>query len=247
MTAMPEQQSLAPASLSSAFRTGFAVYFESFGRFLAAGVAWALVLGVLLYLLRASIFIVLTPLLAPVTCGLGALAAAAMRGRPVTVAAARAGVAERFWTKVALGAAQIAVLIVTVANISVAPSLGGLLGSASAVLSVYLAASVTAYGLATWPLLCDPARAAQRTRPLLTLGLAVLVRRLAQWALLLVVVVAGGYLTVLYLAPVLFLPALAIAIVTAYALSAADEIDQPGSGETVGETVDETDMDDAGG
>lgn len=215
-------------SLAGALRTGGAKLFEEIFAVLVTNLAWALLAGGVVYLSGlVPAALVLLPLIAPLTTGLARISVLAARDRVVPLHAFLDGVRDRFWVKLGLGALQTVVLLVALVNVVVAPSLGGLFGAISTVVSVYVAAATFGYGLVFWTLLSDPDRAAMAVRSLGRLSMAVvLARPLAVAFLLLLAALAIGVMASL-IVPLLFLPSFMLITIAAYVLPAADLAQAP--------------------
>lgn len=215
-------------SLAGALRTGGAKLFEEIFAVLVTNLAWAMLAGAVVYLTGlAPVALVLLPLIAPLTTGLARISVLAARDRVVPLRAFLDGVRDRFWIKLGLGALQTVVLLTALVNVVVAPSLGGLFGAISMVLSVYVAAATFGYGLVFWTLLSDPDRATMAVRSLGRLSMAVvLARPLAVAFLLLLTALAIGVMASL-IVPLLFLPSFVLITIAAYVLPAADLAQAP--------------------
>jgi hypothetical protein len=216
-----------PASLGGALRTAAAAYLEWPTRFLLVNAVWLVAALLVLFALRVPALVILAPFLAPAACAMTGMAAAAVRERRVGMRAARDGVRQRFWAKLGLGAAQLLLLVLALADLNAAAALGGAFGAISALLAFYVGAAVSAYALVAWPLLCDPLRAEQPVRALLRVALAVFLAKALPVLALLLLVAMAAWASVQLVVPALFRPALLILAVTAYALPAADELSPP--------------------
>jgi hypothetical protein len=215
------------ARLGDAIRVGVVGFIEELVTFLAANVAWAVLVGAVVYAsLRWPLALLLAPLAAPLTSGIARVAAEVARDRVVSLPTFVAGVRERFWTKLALGAVQIVVLVIALADLLLAPAIGGLPAIASMVLAFYVGLSSIAYGLVFWTLLNDPELRTMAARQIARLALAVVLRRPGPVAFFLAyTVLAIGVMSTLVV-PILFLPSIVLLTVAAYVLPAAEEIRQ---------------------
>jgi hypothetical protein len=213
------------ARLGDAVRVGVSGFIEEIVTFLMVNGIWAMLVGGIVYaMLRYPIALLLAPAIVPLTCGLARVADDVARERVVSLRTFVSGVFDRFWLKLALGAVQVLVLLVAIADLVLAPAIGGVAAVASMVLAVYVAASSLAYGLVFWTLLVDPERRQTPVRQVARLALAVVLRRPGQVAFLFLFAILSasviGYLVV----PVLFLPSIALLTVAAYVLPVAEEI-----------------------
>ncbi len=211
--------------LGDAIRLGVSGFIQEIVTFLMANGLWTVLVGGIVYgMLRWPIALLLAPLIAPLTCGLTRIATETARDRVVSPGTFIAGVTDRFWTKPGAGVIQTVVLAIAVADLLVAPAIGGLPAVASLVLAVYVAASSVAYGLVFWTLLSDPELRTMPVRQIGRLALAVVLRRPGQVAFLLVFAVLAASVAIPLIPTVLFLPSIVLLTVAAYVLPAAEEI-----------------------
>ncbi len=211
--------------LGDSIRLGVSGFIQEIVTFLLANGIWTVLVGAIVYgMLRWPIALLLAPLIAPLTCGLARVATETARDRVVSPRTFFAGVTDRFWVKLGMGAIQAVVLAIAVADLLVAPAIGGLPAIASLVLAVYVAASSVAYGLVFWTLLSDPELRTMRVRQIGRLALAVVLRRPGQVAFLLVFAVLAASVAIPLIPTVLFLPSIVLLTVAAYVLPAAEEI-----------------------
>ncbi len=210
-------------SLPVALRTGGMKLFEEIFPVLVTNLAWAMLAGALVYVAGlVPLALLLLPLIAPLTTGLARVAVLAARDRVVPLRAFVDGVTDRFWLKLGLGALQAVVLLVALMNVVVAPSMGGLFGAISMVLSVYVAAATFGYGLVFWTLLSDPDRATMPVRRVGRLAMAVVLTRPLPVAFLLILAALAIGVMASLIVPLLFLPSFVLITVAAYVLPAAD-------------------------
>ena len=217
-----------PARLGEAVRIGVGSFVEEVTTFLVANVAWAVAAGSVVYAVtRSPIALVLLPLIAPLTTGLARVATEAARQRVVSPRTFVAGVRDRFWTKVGLGALQAGVIGIALLDVLLAPAIGGLPALMSIVLAIYIAISSVVFGMVFWTLLADATLGAMPVRQLARLALAVILRKpLPVLFLLVYTLLAVGIMTTL-VAPVLFLPSIILLTIAAYVIPAAEEIRSP--------------------
>jgi hypothetical protein len=211
--------------LGDAIRVGVSGFIEEIVTFLLANGIWAVLVGGIVYgMLRWPIALLLAPAIVPLTCGLARVADDIARERVVSLRTFGSGVFDRFWTKLALGLVQMIVLVVAIADIVLAPAIGGVAAVASMVLAVYVAASSLAYGLVFWVLLVDPELRHASVRQIGRLALAVVLRKPGQVAFLFLFAVLAASVTGYLVVPVLFLPSIVLLTVAAYVLPAAEEV-----------------------
>lgn len=213
------------ATLGDAIRLGVSGFIEEIVTFLMSNAVWALLVGLLTYaILRSPAALLLAPLIAPLSCGLARVATETARDRVVSPRTFITGVTDRFWAKLGAGAIQVLVLLIALADLLLAPAIGGLPAVASLVLAVYVAVSSLAYGLVFWTLISDPELRKMPVRQIARLALAVVLRHPGQVAFLFVFAVLAASVAVPLIPAVLFLPSIVLLTVAAYVLPAAEEI-----------------------
>lgn len=223
------ESTLAPR-LGDAVRVGFSGFIEEITTFLVANLVWALLAGGVLYAIgRWPLALLLAPLLAPLTSGLARVATEVAQGRVVSPRTYLAGLRDRFWAKLGLGAVQAIVLLIAIADLVLAPGIGGLPAVASMILAVYVAIASTAYGLVFWTLISSRETSRLPVRQIGRLALAVVLRRPGQVAFLFGFAVLAVAVMSTLVVPVLFLPSIALLVVAAYVIPAAEEIRARGS------------------
>ena len=225
----PGASSTAPR-LGDAVRVGFTGFVEEITIFLLANVAWAVLVGGVVYAVgRSPVGLLLTPLVAPLTSGLARIAAEVSRQRVVSIRTLLDGVRDRFWTKMGLGAVHVLVLLLAFVDLLLAPSIGGLAAVASMILAIYVAIASTAYGLVFWTVISDRDLAGLPVRQAARLALAVVLRRPGAVAFLFAFGVLSVAVMSTLVVPVLFLPSIVLITVAAYVIPAAEEIRRRGS------------------
>jgi hypothetical protein len=213
------------ATLGDAIRLGVGGFIEEIVTFLMSNAVWALLVGLVTFaILRVPAALLLAPLIAPLSCGLARVATETARDRVVSPRTFISGVTDRFWAKLGIGVIQAIVLLVAVADLLLAPAIGGLPAVASLVLAIYVAVSSLAYGLVFWTLISDPELRAMPVPQIARLALAVVLRHPGQVAFLFVFAVLAAAVAVPLIPAVLFLPSIVLLTVAAYVLPAAEEI-----------------------
>lgn len=224
----PDDDGRSGRPLGDAIRIGVAGFIEEITTFLIANVAWAILAGGIAYAsIRWPVALLLAPLAAPLTTGLSRVAVETARGRVVSLRTFGAGVRDRFWTKVGLGAVQAIVLLVAIADLLLAPTIGGLPALVSMILAIYVAISSVAYGLIFWTLLADRDLGAMPVRQVARLALALILRKPGQIAYLFAFAMLAAGVMAALVAPVLFLPSIVLLTIAAYVVPAAEEIRSP--------------------
>lgn len=221
----PEVTRTSGPRLADAVRIGVTGFIEEIIAFLVANVAWAVLVGGVVYAIyRWPAALLLAPVAAPLTCGLARVAVETARGRVVSMRTFVAGIRDRFWTKLGLGAVQVLLVTVAILNLFVAPTIGGLSALVSMILSVYVVISTVAYGLVFWTMLSDAQLDSMPARRIGRLALAVVLRRPLQVGFLLAFAVLAMGLMAALVAPVMFLPSIVLLTVAAYVVPAGEEI-----------------------
>lgn len=201
-------------------------FFYNSWRFLAAN----LILGLVLVLtgltsVASPVALLLVLLAVPVAAGMMRMATRLIRDGH-TDFGDFTEILRRPWRVLALGAAQLAVTAVLVADISIASAWQSWPGTFLAVSAGYGLAVLWAFALVAWPLLLDPERDIEGVRPRLRTAFVVMVAhplRIVLFALLM-----GGLLLVatVAIAPIItFAVGLAWLAIARYVLPIADRIE----------------------
>ena len=219
----------APVTIVSSVRAAFSAMTDTAGRFLLANLAW-FVTAALTVTAGASFgpAYVLTALVVPVTCGLVSMAAHAARKDLPRLRHFRAGMRHRFWTHLAIGAAQGLVLAGAAVNIGIGMGGDSLLFALITVVAGYVALGTVVLAVAVWPLLLDPDRRDAGVPALFRLALAVIARRpvrmLAVTAMEVALLAAISEVVVLGM----ILPSVGALIATNFVLPVADRVQGAG-------------------
>lgn len=227
MTADPSSAAGRPVRLGDALVASVRLLFEWAVPLVVANVAWGVVVtiyAVLLIGVPAGILAV--PLLALPTASLTRLAVAAVRSGVPSLAMARDELGRLPLRKVGLAGVQLAVMGIALANVGLAGRIGGPAGVISGGVAIWAAVLAAVYGVALWPIVCDPLRAGP-LRDQLRLALALTVRRPLQLVVLAVVAGLAVAVSVRFVLPASFLPALTLLAIAGYVVPAADEIAPP--------------------
>lgn len=211
-------------SLARAIREAFSRYLDEIVLFVIVNLGWALAFGAFAFLrIGIPAVVILTPLLALPTAALMRLAVAAGRDSTATWTMAREELGRLAGRKVALAAAQLLVLGLSLTNVVLGSSIGGLAGIASSIVAGYALLAVSVYALALWPIVCDPAREAP-LRDQLRLALALVTLRPLQLVILAVITVLAVILSIQLIVPLLFLPSLVLIMIAGYVVPVADRL-----------------------
>jgi hypothetical protein len=227
MTDAVPQATLSPPRLRTAVVSALSLVVEHAFALLAANLIWALlVAGYVFLLVGVPGLILVVPLLALPTASLTRLAVAAVRAGVPTLAMARDELGRLALRKLGLAVAQIAVMAISLANLRLVAEIGGVAGLLSAGVALYATIVTVLYGMALWPIVCDPMREGP-VRGQLRLALAVTLRRPLQLALLGLFAGLAAVASVEVLAVALFLPSVVALAIIGYVVPAADEIVPP--------------------
>ena len=122
-----------------------------------------------------------------------------------------------------LAAIQLLIMGLSLTNVVLGGSIGGLAGTASAIVAGYALIAVSVYALALWPIVCDPAREAP-LRGQLRLALALVTLRPLQLLVLALITVLAVIVCIQLIVPLLFLPSLVLIVVAGYVVPVADRL-----------------------
>lgn len=211
-------------SLARAIRESFSRYTDEIVLFLIVNVGWAVVFGAFAFVrIGIPAVVILTPLLALPTAALMRLAVATARDSTPTWPMAREELGRLAGRKVALAAIQLLILGLSLTNVVLGGSIGGLAGIASSIVAGYALIAVAVYAMALWPIVCDPAREAP-IRDQLRLALALVTLRPLQLVVLAVITVLAVIVSIQLIAPLLFLPSLVLIMIAGYVVPVADRL-----------------------
>lgn len=211
-------------SLARAIRESFPRYLDDIVLFAIVNVGWALAFGAFAFVrIGLPAVVILTPLLALPTSALMRLAIATARDMAPGWPMAREELGRLAGRKVALAAIQLLIMGLSLTNVVLGGSIGGLAGIASAIVAGYALIAVSVYALALWPIVCDPAREAP-LRDQLRLALALVTLRPLQLLVLAVITVLAVIVCIQLIVPLLILPSLVLIVVAGYVVPVADRL-----------------------
>ena len=211
-------------SLARAIRESFSRYIDEIVLFAIVNVGWALAFGAFAFVrIGLPVVVILTPLLALPTAALMRLAVATARDRTPTWPMAREELGRLAGRKVVLATIQLLIMGLSLTNVVLGGSMGGLAGIASAIVAGYALIAVSVYAVALWPIVCDPAREAP-VRDQLRLALAMVTLRPVQLVVLAVITVLAVVVAIQLIVPLLFLPSLVLITVAGYVVPVADRL-----------------------
>jgi hypothetical protein len=211
-------------SLARAIREAVSRYRDEIVLFTVVNLGWALAVAIFAFArIGLPAIVILTPLLALPTAVLMRLAVATGRDRTPTWPMAREELGRLAGRKVALAAVQLLIMGLSLTNVVLGGSIGGLAGIASAIVAGYALIAVTVYAVALWPIVCDPAREAP-VRDQLRLALALVTFRPLQLVVLAVITALAVVVSIQLIVPLLFLPSLVLIMVAGYVVPVADRL-----------------------
>jgi hypothetical protein len=211
-------------SLARAIREAFSRYLDEIVLFTVVNLGWALAVAIFAFArIGLPAIVILTPLLALPTAALMRLAVATGRDRTPTWPMAREELGRLAGRKVALAAVQLLIMGLSLTNVVLGGSIGGLAGIASAIVAGYALIAVTVYAVALWPIVCDPAREAP-VRDQLRLALALVTFRPLQLVVLAMITALAVVVSIQLIVPLLFLPSLVLIMVAGYVVPVADRL-----------------------
>ena len=199
-----DAEPLERTSLPGALRRAAVDFYYQSIRLVPANVVWGIVLvalGWAAIVLGIWVAIVGAPLLGPPLAGIYRLAGLVTRGRHVVLTDAFAAARELFVPAVVLAAAFVWGLGLLVLNVAVGINASNPLGWVFATLSGWGGVALLIYAVVVWPLIADPARAAEPARERARLaGYVVLAAPFRMFALAVVVVVLTVVSTIAFAA-----------------------------------------------
>lgn len=196
-------------------------------RLVVANLIWgAGALATAFLLARSPIGILALVAMIPLTAGLMGMATALVRDRSVVMSDFGAAIRARFWRQLALGAIQLAIIIVVGFDLLLGAQLGGMFGALLAILAFYTAIAVWLLSVTIWPIVTDPERRGEPVRSGVRLGaLLVLAHpiRIGMLAILLAALALAS--TILAAAIITFAAAYLTLVAAHYVLPAADRLE----------------------
>ena len=214
-----------PPSLGRAIRRSLPAYLDEIVLFLLVNLAWLLLAFgfAAAWTIIPLLALVLLPLLALPMAVLMRLAVATARDRSPGWPMVLAELPRQAGRKLLLAAIQLLILALGVANVTLAPQIGGLLGVLSALVAGYAVVVSSVYALSLWPIVCDPTRDL-RLPDQLRLALVVITLRPWQVGVLAVIVVLSVVVSAQLVVPAVFLPGLVLIMVAGYIIPVADRL-----------------------
>ena len=196
-------------------------------RLVPANVVWGIgLLATASLLARSVLGLVLVIVMIPLTFGLMGMAAILVRERSLVMGDFVRPIRSHFLQRLALGIAQIGLLVVAAGDLLIGLQLGGLFGALLTVMAVYTAIGIWVYAVVAWPLVMDPIREDEPLRSRLRLALVLALARpfrIGALALILGVLLAAA--TVFAAAIITFAAVFAALIAAHYVLPAADRLE----------------------
>jgi hypothetical protein len=162
----------------------------------------------------------------PLSIGLMGMATALVRERSVVMSDFARAIGARFWRLLALGLAQLGLIVIAGFDLLLGLSLGGIVGLVLALVAFYSALAVGLLALTVWPIVTDPERRDEPVRAGVRLGaLLVLAHpvRIGALAFLLAVLTLAS--TILAAAIITFAAAYIALVAAHFVLPAADRLE----------------------
>jgi hypothetical protein len=214
-----------PPTLARAIRGAFSAYLDEIVLFLLVNAAWFAIVVVctIAWTLIPLLLLILAPLLALPTAVLMRLAVAAAHERTPRWSIATSELGRLWGRKLLLAAVQLLVLALGLANVTLAPQIGGLLGVLSGLAAGYAVVASSVYAVAVWPIVCDPEREAPLADQL-RLAFGVIALRPLQVGVLTVIVVLCVVVAIQLVVPAIFLPGLVLIVVAGYVVPVAERL-----------------------
>ena len=196
-------------------------------RLVVTNLIWGMGALATVYLLtRTPVGAVALVAMIPISIGLMGMATALVRERSVVMSDFARAIGARFWRLLALGLAQLGLLVIAGFDLLLGLQLGGILGLVLALVAFYSALAVWLVALTVWPIVTDPERRDEPVRACVRLGaLLVLAHpvRIGALAFLLAVVTVAS--TILAAAIITFAAAYMALVAAHFVLPAADRLE----------------------
>ena len=162
----------------------------------------------------------------PISIGLMGMATALVRERSVVMSDFARAIGARFWRLLALGLAQLGLLVIAGFDLLLGLQLGGIVGLVLALVAFYSALAVWLLALTVWPIVTDPERRDEPVRACVRLGaLLVLAHPVRIGALAFLLAVVSVASTILAAAIITFAAAYMALVAAHFVLPAADRLE----------------------
>jgi len=196
-------------------------------RLVVANLIWGMgALATAFLLTRTPVGALALVAMIPLSIGLMGMATALVRERSVVMSDFARAIGARFWRLMALGLAQLGLIIIAGFDLLLGLSLGGIVGLVLALVAFYTTLAVGLLSLTVWPIVTDPERRAEPVRAGVRLGaLLVLAHpvRIGALAFLLAVLTVAS--TILVAAIITFAAAYIALVAAHFVLPAADRLE----------------------
>jgi hypothetical protein len=196
-------------------------------RLVVANLIWGIGALATAYLLtRTPLGALALVVMIPLSIGLMGMATALVRERSVVMSDFARAIGARFWRLLALGLAQLGMIVIAGFDLLLGLNLGGIVGLVLALVAFYTALAVGLLALTVWPIVTDPERRDEPVRAGVRLGaLLVLAHpvRIGALAFLLAVLTLAS--TILAAAIITFAAAYIALVAAHFVLPAADRLE----------------------
>ena len=196
-------------------------------RLVVTNLIWGMGALATVYLLtRTPVGAVALVAMIPISIGLMGMATALVRERSVVMSDFARAIGARFWRLLALGLAQLGLLVIAGFDLLLGLQLGGIVGLVLALVAFYSALAVWLLALTVWPIVTDPERRDEPVRACVRLGaLLVLAHPVRIGALAFLLAVVSVASTILAAAIITFAAAYMALVAAHFVLPAADRLE----------------------
>lgn len=196
-------------------------------RLVVANLMWGMGALATAYLLtRTPVGALALVAMIPLSIGLMGMATALVRERSVVMSDFARAIGARFWRLLALGLAQLGLIVIAGFDLLLGLSLGGIVGLVLALVAFYTALAVGLLALTVWPIVTDPQRRDESVRAGVRLGALLFLAhpvRIGALAFLLAVLTVAS--TILVAAIITFAAAYIALVAAHFVLPAADRLE----------------------
>jgi hypothetical protein len=196
-------------------------------RLVVANLIWGMGALATAYLLtRTPVGALALVAMIPLSIGLMGMATALVRERSVVMSDFARAIGARFWRLLALGLAQLGLIVIAGFDLLLGLSLGGIVGLVLALVAFYTALAVGLLALTVWPIVTDPERRDEPVRAGVRLGALLVLAHPVRIGALAFLLAALTVASTILVAAIITFAAAYIALVAAhFVLPAADRLE----------------------
>jgi hypothetical protein len=196
-------------------------------RLVVANLIWGIGALATAYLLtRTAVGALALVAMIPLSIGLMGMATALVRERSVVMSDFARAISARFWRLLALGLAQLGLIVIAGFDLLLGLSLGGIVGLVLALVAFYTALAVWLLALTVWPIVTDPERRDEPVRAGVRLGALLVLAHPVRIGALAFLLAALTVASTILVAAIITFAAAYIALVAAhFVLPAADRLE----------------------